>query len=72
MSTLEILGTVYQVEQRGQYQSEEEQGVLARPLNTPAQSLVRRVGENLIRLGAKLTGQPEQTLPLHKAQMSTR
>jgi hypothetical protein len=64
MSTLEIMGTVYQVEQRGQYRDEESLGQPARPLVRQPNWLCCSMGEMLIRLGEKLKGQAERPLPL--------
>jgi hypothetical protein len=71
MNTLEIMGTVYQVEQRGQYRDEESLGKPAPSLNSPTQRLHRKLGETLIRLGEKLKGQAEQPLPIPSAHIPT-
>jgi hypothetical protein len=70
MSTLDIMGTIYQVEQRGQYRDEESLGQPTRPLVRHPNRLCCSVGEMLICLGEKLKGQAEQSLNLPPTRVS--
>ena len=58
MSSLDILGTYYQVEQRGQAPSLDSLPV-ARPQHSRKERLCCSVGEMLIRLGERVKGQVE-------------